>query len=167
KYPERFPAVAALAPAIEHHELYGQGSPLDELYDSKEQCRQDTVPMHVQPGRVPPHLFFASDPGDEFWFRGGDRLREKLAALGVEHEADLATRAGGRRGARAGGPPRGFFGPRGGGGAAFRRGGLGGGGGGALVGGGGFGGGGGPPAEPVGVHGSAGASPSRNLRGPV
>src|SRR5262249_62044532 len=95
KYPERFPAVAALAPAVEHHELYGQGSPLDELYDSKEQCRQDSVPMHVQPGRVPPHLFFACDPGDEVWFRGGDRLREKLAALGVEHEADLATRAGG------------------------------------------------------------------------
>jgi S-formylglutathione hydrolase len=95
KYPKRFPAVAALAPAIEYHELYGQGSPLDELYDSKEQCRQDTAAMHVQPGHVSPHLFFASDPDDDFWFRGCDRLREKLVALGVEHEADLATRAGG------------------------------------------------------------------------
>jgi S-formylglutathione hydrolase len=95
KHPERFPVVAALAPALEYHELHGQGSPLDEQYDSKEQCRQDTAAMHVQPGRTPPHLFFACDPDDEFWFRGGDRLREKLVALGVEHEADLTTRAGG------------------------------------------------------------------------
>lgn len=95
KFPERFPAVAALAPALEYHELYGQGGPLDELYDSKEQCRQDTAPMHIQPGHAPPHLSFACDPDDEFWFRGSDRLREKLIALGVEHQADLETRAGG------------------------------------------------------------------------
>src|SRR4051794_7284130 len=36
KHPEVFPVVAALAPAIEYHELYGQGLPLDEMYDSKE-----------------------------------------------------------------------------------------------------------------------------------
>jgi S-formylglutathione hydrolase len=95
KYPDRFPVAAALAPALEYHELHGQGAPLDDLYDSKEQCRQDTAPMHIQPGHVPPHLFFACDPDDAFWFRGCDRLREKLRALGVEHEADLETRAGG------------------------------------------------------------------------
>ena len=95
KYPERFPVTAALAPAIEYHELYGQGSPLDDLYDSKEQCRQDTASMHIPRAQPPPHVFFACDPEDEFWFRGNDRLREKLVALGVEHEADLTTRAGG------------------------------------------------------------------------
>jgi S-formylglutathione hydrolase len=94
KYPQRFPVAAALAPAIEYHELYGQGSALDEMYDSKEQCRQDTAPMHVQPGSSPPHLFFCIDPDDP-WHRGCDRLREKLLALGVPHEADLDTRAGG------------------------------------------------------------------------
>src|SRR5581483_8771491 len=83
KHPERFPVVAALAPALEYHELYGQGSSLDELYTSKEQCRQDTAPMHVQPGHTPPHVFFACDPDDAFWFRGADRLHEKLVALGV------------------------------------------------------------------------------------
>ncbi len=87
--------VSALSSAIEYHELYGQGSPLDEMYDSKEQCRQDTVPMHIQPNHYPPHLFFACDPDDAHWYRGNDRLREKLSALGVEHECDLTTRAGG------------------------------------------------------------------------
>jgi S-formylglutathione hydrolase len=95
KHPDLFPAVAALAPVIEYHELYGGGSSLDALYDSKEQCRQDTVPMHVEPGHYPAHVLFAIDPDDEPWRRGCERLREKLAALGVPHEADLDTRAGG------------------------------------------------------------------------
>jgi S-formylglutathione hydrolase len=94
KRPDLFPAVAALAPEVEHYELYGEGSTLDAMYDSKEQCRQDSVPMHVHPSRYPAHVFFAADPADP-WFRGADRLCEKLNALGVPHEADLATRAGG------------------------------------------------------------------------
>jgi S-formylglutathione hydrolase len=94
KHPRLFPAVAALAPVIEYHEFYGSGSALDGMYDSKEQCRQDTAPMHVNPADYPPHVFFCIDPDDP-WGRGCDRLHEKLAALGVPHEADLATRAGG------------------------------------------------------------------------
>lgn len=93
--PETFPVVAALASAVECHELYGLGTALDDAYDSKEQCRQDTAPMHVHPSRHPPHLFFACDPEDADWHRGNDRLREKLSALGVAHECDLTTRAGG------------------------------------------------------------------------
>jgi S-formylglutathione hydrolase len=94
KYPEVFPAAAALAPLIEYHEFYGQGTALDEMYDSKEQCRQDTAPMHVHPSRHPPHLFFCMDPDDP-WLRGCERLHEKLDSLGVAHEMDLETRAGG------------------------------------------------------------------------
>lgn len=95
RYPERFPAVAAISPAIEYHELYGQGENVEEMYDSKEQCRQDTAPMHVHPSRHPPHVFYCIDPDDHPWYRGCDRLHEKLNALGVVHTADLATRAGG------------------------------------------------------------------------
>jgi S-formylglutathione hydrolase len=94
KHPQLFPVVAALAPLVEYHEFYGQGTALDELYDSKEQCRQDTAPMHVQPSNTPPHLFFSMDPEDP-WLRGCERLAEKLSALGVTYEADLRTRAGG------------------------------------------------------------------------
>lgn len=95
KHPATFPVVAAVASAIDYHELYGEGTALDEMYDSKEQCRQDTAPMHVHPSHFPPHVLFAIDPGDASWWRGNDRLHEKLAALGVPHECDLSTRAGG------------------------------------------------------------------------
>lgn len=51
--------------------------------------------MHIHPSRFPRHCLFVIDPDDEAWFRGNDRLREKLRALGVPHECDLTTRAGG------------------------------------------------------------------------
>ena len=95
KHPELFPVVAAIAPVIDYHELYGQGGPLDQMYDSKEQCRQDTVTLHVNPLKAPPHIFFSIDPDDARWFRGCDRLDEKLNALGIPHEIDFTTRAGG------------------------------------------------------------------------
>jgi S-formylglutathione hydrolase len=95
KQPGTFPVVAALSAAIEYHERYGLGTPIDEMYDSKEQCRQDTALLHVHPAHYPPHVFFAIDPSDAEWYRGNDRLHEKLAALGIPHECDLTTRAGG------------------------------------------------------------------------
>jgi S-formylglutathione hydrolase len=95
KHPQTFPVVAAISPAVDYHQLYGQGSTLDAMYDSKEQCRQDTAPMHIPPTNYPPHIFFCIDPDDEHWHRGADRLHEKLTALGVLHESDLTTRHGG------------------------------------------------------------------------
>jgi esterase/lipase superfamily enzyme len=95
KHSERFPVAAALAAALDFHDLYGRGSALDEMYDSKEQARQDTALLHVHPAHYPPHLFFAIDPDDAAWFRGNDRLHEKLAALGITHQFDFTTRAGG------------------------------------------------------------------------
>jgi S-formylglutathione hydrolase len=95
KYPDQFPVVAAIAAAIDFHELYGEGTALDEMYTSKEQCRQDTAPLHVHPAHYPSSIFFCIDPADQQWFRGNDRLHEKLAALGVPHQADLLTQAGG------------------------------------------------------------------------
>jgi pimeloyl-ACP methyl ester carboxylesterase len=95
RHPDLFPAVAAISPAIEYHELYGQGYNVEELYDSKEQCRQDTVPMHIHPSRYPPYIGYWIDPDDQPWYRGCDRLHEKLNALGVPHTIDLTTRAGG------------------------------------------------------------------------
>jgi S-formylglutathione hydrolase len=94
KHPDIFPVVAGIAPAIDHHEYYGQGLSLDTMYDSKEQCRQDTALMHIHPSHQPPHIFFCCDPDDD-WHRGCDRLHEKLSALGVPHECYLTTRAGG------------------------------------------------------------------------
>lgn len=94
KHADCFPVAAALAPVLDFHELYGHGSALDQLYDSKEQARQDTALLHVHPAHYPPHLFFAIDPDDAVAFRGNDRLHEKLAALGIPHETDFTTRYG-------------------------------------------------------------------------
>jgi esterase/lipase superfamily enzyme len=95
RHPDIFPVAAGIASALDYHEFYGRGLSLDEMYDSKEQCRQDTALMHVPPYNPPPHLYFCCDPGDTDWYRGNDRLHEKLNALGVEHSADLTTEAGG------------------------------------------------------------------------
>jgi poly(3-hydroxybutyrate) depolymerase len=94
KHPSIFPAVAVIAAAIDYHEIYGQGTSLDDLYNSKEQARQDTALMHIHPSQFPPHVFFCIDPDDMKWYRGNDRLHEKLNALGVPHEVDFTTRAG-------------------------------------------------------------------------
>ena len=95
KHAAVFPVVAGISSALDYHQLYGQGLPLDDMYDSKEQCRQDTALLHVPPYNGPPHIHFCIDPDDEEWFRGNDRLHEKLAALGVAHTVDLTTQAGG------------------------------------------------------------------------
>lgn len=92
KYPDRFRVVASIGGAFDYHERYGRGTPLDESYDTREQCRQDTAVLHVHPSHWPPHVRIACDPADE-WFRGNDRLYEKLTALGVPHAADLDHRA--------------------------------------------------------------------------
>jgi len=95
KHADIFPVVAAISAAIDYHELYGQGMTIDSMYDSKEQCRQDTALLHIHPSQYPRHIFFCIDPDDVDWYRGNDRLHEKLAALGIPHEMDLTTRAGG------------------------------------------------------------------------
>jgi S-formylglutathione hydrolase len=95
KYPDLVPVVASVAGAFDYHELYGRGTPLDEMYESRERCRQDTAILHVDPQRFPPHVWFACDPADAEWYRGNDRLDEKLTAMALPHTADLATRAGG------------------------------------------------------------------------
>jgi S-formylglutathione hydrolase len=95
KFPEVFPVVAAISAAIDYHELYGQGTTIDDMYDSMEQCRQDSAILHVHPTRYPPHIFFCIDPDDTNWYRGNDRLHEKLNALGIPHECDLMTHGGG------------------------------------------------------------------------
>jgi S-formylglutathione hydrolase FrmB len=95
KHPQKFPVVAGIASALDYHDRYGEGEPLDEMYDSREHCRQDTAILHLHPAHYPPHIFYCVDPDDEMWFRGNDRLHEKMTALGIAHEIDFTTRHGG------------------------------------------------------------------------
>ena len=95
KYPSRFPVVAAISAALDYQTLYGRGTTIDEMYDDKESVRQDTATLHVHPLNWPRHMLFVIDPTDRDWFEGNRRLHEKLSALGIPHEYDFSTTAGG------------------------------------------------------------------------
>ncbi len=97
KYPNRFPIVAALAPAIDYQIRYDDPDDVTvrQMYDDAEQVRQDTATLHVHPLNWPRHTFFCSDPADERWHDSAQKLRMKLNALGIMHECDLETSAGG------------------------------------------------------------------------
>ena len=90
KHPRLLPVAAGLGSALDFHELHGGGTSLDAMYESRERARQDTAILHMHPTDWPPHLWFACDPADP-WFRGNDRLHEKLRAYGVPHTADLES----------------------------------------------------------------------------
>ena len=96
KYPRIFPVVSAIAPAIDFHLRFDQGDEtIPLMYPDKEAVRQDTALLHIHPLDYPLHQFFCCDPTDDNWFESVDRLRMKLASLGVPFEADLETEAGG------------------------------------------------------------------------
>jgi S-formylglutathione hydrolase FrmB len=96
KYPDRFPVVAAISPAIDFHKRYYEGDPtIPEMYADPEAARQDTCLLHVHALNWPRHQWFCCDPEDERHWDSADRLRMKLSALGIPHERDLATSAGG------------------------------------------------------------------------
>jgi pimeloyl-ACP methyl ester carboxylesterase len=96
KHAAKFPVVAALAPAIDYQLRWHEGDEtLPTMYSDPEEIRQDTATLHVHPLHWPRHTFFCCDPADERWHESADRLRMKLNALGIPHEADLTTSGGG------------------------------------------------------------------------
>jgi S-formylglutathione hydrolase len=96
-HPRVFPTVAALAPAIDHQIRYDDhdADELRAMYPDAESVRQDTATLHVHPLNWPRNTFFACDPADHRWLPSSDRLHMKMAALGIMHECDLETSAGG------------------------------------------------------------------------
>jgi pimeloyl-ACP methyl ester carboxylesterase len=95
KYPSRFPVVAALAPAIDYQIHFDEDRILQAMYADSEAVRQDTALLYIHPLNWPRYQFFCCDPADWRWWDGADRLRMKLYSLGVPHECDLETTAGG------------------------------------------------------------------------
>ena len=96
KYPDLFPVVAAISPAIDYHQRMLDGDEtLSLMYEDPEAARQDTAILHIHPLNWPRHQFFCCDPADQRWHDSADRLRMKLWSLGVPHECDLETTAGG------------------------------------------------------------------------
>lgn len=98
RYPTLFPTVTAISPAIDFHLRMMNpvdDDPLLEMYRDPEAARQDTAILHVHPLNWPRHQFFCCDPDDTRWFDSSDRLRMKLASIGIPFQCDLETRAGG------------------------------------------------------------------------
>ena len=84
--PLAFRAVVAVDAFVDCHDLYGLGYDLDEMYPSREHCRLDAAPLHVSPTLQPAGVWLSC--GQARWYRGNDRLHEKLDALGVGHAFD-------------------------------------------------------------------------------
>ncbi len=97
KYPNQFPIVAALAPAIDYQIRYDDpdDETIREMYPNAEAVRQDTATLHVHPLNWPRNLWFCSDPTDDRWHESAHRLRSKLYSLGIPYDCDLETSAGG------------------------------------------------------------------------
>ncbi len=94
-YPREFPVVAALAPAVDFQNWLGRGLPLDEMYESPLDARQETATLQIHPLNWPPHQFITCDPHDTDCYEGTDRLISKLSSSGILFEKDLTTVAGG------------------------------------------------------------------------
>ena len=96
KYPDIFPVVAAIYPSIDFQKKIEEGDPnLSIMYRDAEDARQDTATLHIHPLNWPRYQFFCCDPADVRWHDSADRLHMKLYSLGVPHEFDLETTAGG------------------------------------------------------------------------
>jgi S-formylglutathione hydrolase FrmB len=97
KYPNIFPTVAAISPAVDFQKRIDEGVDpgLEYMYRDTEDARQDSALLHIHPLNWPRNQFFCCDPTDLRWHDSADRLRMKLASLGVPFECDLETDAGG------------------------------------------------------------------------
>jgi pimeloyl-ACP methyl ester carboxylesterase len=96
KYPGLFPVTAAISPAIDFQYRWEDGDEaLQQMYPDPEAARQETALLYIHPLNWPRHQFFCCDPEDTRWWDSADRLRMKLASLGVPFECDLDTSGGG------------------------------------------------------------------------
>jgi pimeloyl-ACP methyl ester carboxylesterase len=96
KQPRLFPVVAALSPAIDYYQQWNDpdSAMLWEMYSDAEAARQDTATLHVHPLNWPRNTWFACDPLNPCWFNSADKLRMKMAAIGIPYECDLETSIG-------------------------------------------------------------------------
>lgn len=96
KYPDVFPVASAIAPAVDFHTWMQDGDEtLAAMFPSVEAARQETAILKIQALKWPRHLWFCCDPQDERWWDSADKLNMKLESMGVPHEYDLETSAGG------------------------------------------------------------------------
>ena len=90
------PSWQPFAPAVDYQIRYREGDEIIRaLYEDEEAVRQDTATLYVHPLNWPRHQFFCCDPTDLRWIESVERLQMKLQSLGILHQCDLETQAGG------------------------------------------------------------------------
>ncbi len=92
--PREFPSLAAVDPAIDFHELHGRGTPLDDLFPTREAARQQTALLRMQGVGWPRRQWIAADP-QGVWFEGAEKLHMKLRSIGIPLQADFTQSAAG------------------------------------------------------------------------
>lgn len=95
RYGREFPVVAAISPIVDFHLCYGNGFPLDAMFENAEEARQHSVTLNIHPLAWPRYQLLVCDPADPAWFEGVDRLVMKLSSSGIPVERDLETSGGG------------------------------------------------------------------------
>ncbi|MDA1164796.1 MAG: alpha/beta hydrolase-fold protein [Planctomycetota bacterium] len=90
-----FPIIAAISPAVDFHQWWGTGLPLDAIFKTQEAARQQTAILHLQPLNWPRHQLIVCDPRDTDWIDSSERLASKLYSSGIPFESDFETSNGG------------------------------------------------------------------------
>lgn len=90
-----FPVVAALSPIVDFQTVYGQGLPLDAMYENAEAARQETATLQIHPLNWPRNQFLACDPADKEGLESLVRLTSKLYSTGIPFDGDTETSHGG------------------------------------------------------------------------
>lgn len=96
KFPNKFPIVAAISPAVDYQVRFEDGDEtIMEMYPEPEAVRQDTATLHIHPLNWPRNQFFCVCRSDYRWWDSVDRLRMKLYSLGIPHECEMEDEGGG------------------------------------------------------------------------
>ena len=95
--PERFPVVAAVAPACDLSRWYDRDDSLQVLFESSSQARQWEAPLRLNPLRRPQAFWIGCDPRDEPCAPSAMRVTTKLSSSGIAVDSDLTSEIGDSR----------------------------------------------------------------------
>jgi S-formylglutathione hydrolase FrmB len=95
RHARKYPAVVAISPIVDFDRLWGNGLPLDDIFDTQEAARQASPILHLHPLNWPRYQLICCDPADEYWFDGTQRLASKLYSTGIAFDSDFESTGGG------------------------------------------------------------------------
>jgi S-formylglutathione hydrolase len=95
RHARQYPIVAAISPIVDFDLLWGNGLPLDDIFETQEAARQASAILHLHPLNWPRHQLICCDPADKHWFDSAQRLASKLYSSGIMYESDFESTNGG------------------------------------------------------------------------